>query len=161
MQCCNMLLQPATCSVAPTCNAQRATRIGCNGRHAQGIGCDRQHATCLTRPAQGSNGLAPTTSGPDLAHPSPPLPGLHSPLPSAPRMGSPLPASVPGLGSALRLVHRDCVHPGHVCTGTGPPSIACRHGRPCHAPLSLRNGRTATTGALSCDQWNRTTSTAV
>ncbi len=36
MQRCNMLLQPATCSVASTYNLQHAQRTACNGRHATG-----------------------------------------------------------------------------------------------------------------------------
>ncbi len=48
MQRCNMLLQPATCSVALTCSMQHAQRIGCNRHHAQRTALQRtplQHAT--------------------------------------------------------------------------------------------------------------------
>ena len=52
MQCCNMLLQPATCSVASNCNTQHAQRIGCNGQH-----CKREHCNSNEKP-HATDGIA-------------------------------------------------------------------------------------------------------
>ncbi len=49
MQRCNMLPQPATRSVAPTCSMQHAQRAACNGHHAQRAALQR---TALQRAQQ-------------------------------------------------------------------------------------------------------------
>ena len=55
MQRCNMVLQPATCSVASTYNLQQAQRTACNGRHATGSiatgTMQQQRETALQRTA--------------------------------------------------------------------------------------------------------------